>query len=212
MSREAPVYDREEGEFDRAIGFIDATYALALTLLVTTLEIEDAPSAWTDLDALFDAIGYQFIAFLVAFWVIAQYWLAHHRLISKFQRIDQRTIVVNLCLLAAIVLLPFSTQAVGDPPVEDLPLPQTVMAVNVAAASLLTTLVYVTALRRGLLRQAPSRDDVTGYLLHSLAPAAVFLASIPVAYLVSPAAGRLFWFLLIPINPLIDRVVGRSDA
>jgi len=212
VSREAPVYDREQGEFDRAIGFIDATYALALTLLVTTLEIEDTPSAWTDLGALFDAIGYQFIAFLIAFWVIAQYWLAHHRLIAKFQGIDQPTIIVNLCLLAAIVLLPFSTQAVGDPPVEDLPLPQTVMALNVAAASLLTTLVYLTALRRGLFRRAPSRDEINSYLLHALAPAAVFLASIPVAHLASAGAGRLFWFLLIPLNPLIDRVVGRSDA
>jgi hypothetical protein len=34
-----PRYRREDGEFDRAIGFVDATYALALTLLVTTLEV-----------------------------------------------------------------------------------------------------------------------------------------------------------------------------
>jgi hypothetical protein len=53
-SRSTPVYDREQGEFDRAIGFIDATYALALTLLVTTLEVEDVPAVWTDLGALFD--------------------------------------------------------------------------------------------------------------------------------------------------------------
>lgn len=35
-------YSREQAEFDRAIGFMDATFALALTLLVTTLEVDRA--------------------------------------------------------------------------------------------------------------------------------------------------------------------------
>lgn len=211
-SRSTPVYDREQGEFDRAIGFIDATYALALTLLVTTLEVEDVPAVWTDLGALFDAVGDQFISFLIAFWVIANYWLVHHRMIAKFKAIDQRTIIVNLCLLAAIVLLPFSTRAVGDPAVENFPLPQAVMAVNVAAASVLTAMVYITALRHGLFARAPSRGEINSYIVHGIVPAVVFLLSIPVAYLISPAVGRLLWFLLIPIAPLIDRIVGPSDS
>ena len=32
-------YRRDDSEFDRAIAFIDATFAVALTLLVTTLDI-----------------------------------------------------------------------------------------------------------------------------------------------------------------------------
>ena len=54
------------------------------------------------------------------------------------------------------MLLPFA-QAVGDPGVEDLPLPTVIMAVNVVAASDLHTLVYVVAVRRNLLSTAPSR-------------------------------------------------------
>jgi uncharacterized membrane protein len=56
-------YSREESEFDRAIAFLDATFALALTLLVTTLEVDDRASAWQSLGSLDDAIGTQFIAF-----------------------------------------------------------------------------------------------------------------------------------------------------
>jgi len=33
-------YQRDDAEFDRAIAFIDATFAVALTLLVTTLDIK----------------------------------------------------------------------------------------------------------------------------------------------------------------------------
>jgi uncharacterized membrane protein len=38
-------YSRDESEFDRAVAFIDAAFALALTLLVTSLDIDDRASA-----------------------------------------------------------------------------------------------------------------------------------------------------------------------
>lgn len=64
-------YSREESEFDRAIGFFDATFALALTLLVTTLDVSGTPSVWESLGSLDDAVGSQFIAFAIAFALIA---------------------------------------------------------------------------------------------------------------------------------------------
>jgi hypothetical protein len=45
MDRQVARYQRDDQEFGRAIGFFDATYALALTLLVTTLDITDPSSA-----------------------------------------------------------------------------------------------------------------------------------------------------------------------
>ena len=50
-----PRYARDESEFDRAIGFIDATFALALTLLITTLEVAGDAAAWANIGALDDA-------------------------------------------------------------------------------------------------------------------------------------------------------------
>ena len=46
MDRQAVRYQRDDQEFGRTIGFFDATYALALTLLVTTLDITEPSSAW----------------------------------------------------------------------------------------------------------------------------------------------------------------------
>ena len=46
MDRQVVRYQRDDQEFGRAIGFFDATYALALTLLVTTLDITEPSSAW----------------------------------------------------------------------------------------------------------------------------------------------------------------------
>jgi uncharacterized membrane protein len=203
-ARTRPRYSRDDSEFDRAIGFIDATFALALTLLITTLEVPD-PSAWDSLASLDDAVGAQVIAFAIAFAVIANYWLTHHRMVAAFTAIDYPVIVLNLFLVAAIVLLPFSTQAVGDPGIYDLPLPTALMAVNVAAASILHGAVYLLARRRGLISPRPGREEAIQYVVVSLAYAVVFLLSIPLAYATSPDLARTFWLVLIPIGYLLDR-------
>jgi uncharacterized membrane protein len=203
LSGTSPRYSRDQGEFDRAIGFVDATYALALTLLVTTLDVDHPRVAFSSLGALEDAVGGQFVAFAIAFAVIASYWLEHHRMIASFAAIDYTAIVVNLFLIAAIVLLPFSTQAVGDSGVEDLALPTVIMAVNVVAASVLHTLVYVVAVRDNLLSTVPSAGEVRWFVVNALAAAVVFAASVPVAYVISPTWARITWIGLVPIGWLL---------
>lgn len=209
MKRASPRYSRDQSEFDRAIGFVDATFALALTLLVTTLDVDHPRIAFSSLGALDDAVGQQLGAFAIAFAVIANYWLLHHRLIASFAAIDNTAIVVNLFLIAAIVLLPFSTNAVGDPGVEDLPLPTVIMAVNVVAASVLHTLVYLVAVRGNLLSTVPSRGEVSYFVVNALASAVVFAASVPVAYRISPTAARITWIGLIPIAWFLSRYTTR---
>jgi uncharacterized membrane protein len=196
-------YPRDGPEYNRAIAFFDATYAVALTLLVTTLEIHNRPSAFKSLSALDEAVGAQFVAFAIAFAVIASYWLMSHRMLASFQAIDTRTIVLHLCLLAAIVLLPFTTEAVGDPDVADLPLPTVLMAVSIAAVSALHTLVWVVGNRSGLLDRAPTEVEWRTTVAGGIAPAVVFLASVPIAYLISPGAARLSWLLLVVVNPVV---------
>jgi uncharacterized membrane protein len=194
-------YSRDESEFDRAIGFVDATFALALTLLVTTLDIDNPASSFRSVSALADAVGPQFITFLIAFAVIGGYWLMHHRMVASFVAIDIPTIVANLCLIAGIVLLPFSTASIGDPGVADLPLPTVLMAINVAAVSTLHTVVWVIACRAGLLDHTPTSGEWRERVIDGLTPAAVFLASVPVAYLVSADVARLSWLSLLVVNP-----------
>ncbi len=200
MARQVARYQREDQEFGRAIGFFDATYALALTLLVTTLEIPEPSSAWEGLPALWDAVGPQFLAFGISFAVIASYWLAHHRLVRTLAAVDQPTIVANLVLIALIVVIPFSTNSVGDPGVEDLPLPTAFLAVNIAVASGLHILVYLLAYRRELFLAEPSAREVQGALVIGLSPAVIVLASVPVAYLASPVIAQLCWLTIIPIR------------
>jgi uncharacterized membrane protein len=198
-------YRREDAEFDRAIAFIDATFAVALTLLVTTLDIRTDAKSWSSLDAFYEAGGSQIVAFAVSFLVIAGYWLAHYQLFAAFKAIDVRIIVANLAMLAAIVVLPFTTEYAGDPNIDGLPLPIAIVSVNIAAVSGAFTVVYAMARSRGVLKPSPSPQAFHWNVVTMLAPAAVFLASVPIAYAVSPAAARLFWLTLVPINAVLGR-------
>ncbi len=202
-------YSRDQSEFDRAIGFVDATFALALTLLVTTLDIENRASSFRSVSALADAVGPQFITFLIAFAVLGGYWLMHHRMVASFVAIDTPTIVANLCLIAGIVLLPFSTESVGDPGVADLPLPTVLMAINVAAVSTLHTVVWMIANRRGLLDHRLTSGEWRERVIDGLIPTAVFLASVPLAYLVSADVARLSWLSLLVVNPVATSTARR---
>jgi uncharacterized membrane protein len=203
-------YSRDQSEFDRAVSFIDATFALALTLLITSLDIDNPAAAFKSVKALADSVGAQFITFLIAFAVIAGYWLQHVRMVAGFVGVDSPTIVANLGLIATIVLLPFTTSAVGDPGAADLPLPTVLMAVNVAAASVMFTLVWAVAARASLLDHQPSAPERRGNLVGGLTPAAVFLASVPLAFLAGPGIARLFWLSLLVINPAVGRLIARQ--
>jgi uncharacterized membrane protein len=208
--RQAVRYPREATEFDRAIAFIDATFAVALTLLITTLAVDDPASSFASLSAFGDAVGAQLLAYAIAFAVIAAYWLAHHRMVAEFVAIDRPTIIANLFLIAAIVLLPFSTRSVGDPDVQNLALPTVLMAVNIAIVSLLDLLVWVMASRRGLLDHTPTTGESRKMVIDGLAPSAVFLGSVPIAYLASPDIARACWLALIVVNPAVGALTARA--
>lgn len=202
-------YTREQSEYDRAIAFFDATFAIAMTLLVTSLDITHRVSAFGSLASLRNAVGAQFVAFLIAFAIVASCWLQHHRMVASFVGLDVQTIIANLCLMAGIVLLPFSTSAVGDPAVESFPLPTALMAVNVAAVAVLYTVVWIVAASRGLIDPPPDVAGRRAAVIGGLTPAVVFLASIPIAYLVAPDFARLFWVVLLVANPFVPRLTAR---
>jgi Endosomal/lysosomal potassium channel TMEM175 len=49
----------------------------------------------------------------VSFYVIAGYWMTHHRLSILLRHVDSTLIGLNLVLLASVVFLPFPTEIMG---------------------------------------------------------------------------------------------------
>jgi uncharacterized membrane protein len=104
---------RESIEFARIVAFTDGVFAIAITLLVLSLE---APS---DLQAsalhafLIDSWP-QLFAYFLSFAVIGRFWIGHHHVFSMLQDFDRRLIVLNLAYLSMIVLVPFPTELLAS--------------------------------------------------------------------------------------------------
>lgn len=115
MAHERTAKKREdhEVEFSRIVAFSDGVFSIAITLLVLELKL---PQHLAD-DQIWHALGEQreqFLAYGISFAVIARFWLVHHSFFSEVKAFDTRLIALNMLYLAFIVLIPFSSQVLGE--------------------------------------------------------------------------------------------------
>lgn len=102
-------------ELERIVFFSDAVFAIAITLLALELRVPDLENETSAalLDAVI-ALWPKFFAFALSFWIIAVYWLAHHRYFRYIIRYDGGLIGRNLLILFWVVLMPFTTLMMGE--------------------------------------------------------------------------------------------------
>lgn len=195
-------YRREGVEFSRAVTFFDAIYAFAVTLLITTVD-DFSPEAWSSPSALWAANGSSLLAFTISFAVVVSFWRGSHEAVSGLSAMNGRVVGLSCIAMFGVVLLPFATEALGK--VSDAPLPVAIYAVVIAGTSVMHHLTEDQADVAGLRRHRRSPAERRWFWVSAAVVPAVFLISIPIAYLVAPSAGMYFWASLIVIGPLAGR-------
>ena len=188
-AREAKHREENEIEFSRIVAFSDGVFAIAITLLVLNLGVgegvEDGELGrvlWNHHQDLF--------AYALSFAVIGRFWLVHHRFFGEVTGFDSRLIWLNLFYLAWIVLIPFSSSVLGDHGGQ--------VAVVLYAANLsgvVLTGMWMAADARGAGLTSIDAGTHREQRYRSLYIAAVFLASIPVAF-VAPGVAPFMWLAL----------------
>ncbi len=93
----------------------DAIYAIALTLLVLNLSLPREPLATEAalrgvLLGLVPNVG----TWLLSFWVVALFWIAHQRLYHLVEALDARLVFIELFQLSLITLFPFTSALMGS--------------------------------------------------------------------------------------------------
>ena len=207
MARERKSKRREgnEIEFSRIVAFSDGVFSIAITLLVLNLSIgRHVPS-----DHLASALWDQrenLLAYAISFAVIGRFWIVHHRFFSDVTGFDGRLIGLNLLYLGFVVLIPFSSEVLGDyggqtPAVA-------LYAANLAAVVLIGMYMAADARRAGL----TAVDDATHResRLRSMYIGGVFLISIPIAF-VAPGITALLWLVLF-FDPVARFASGESSG
>jgi len=195
-------FAHEDLEFARAVTFFDAIFAFAVTLLITTVD-DFSPEAWSSLTALNDANGPSLRAFTISFVVVVSFWRAHHQGVTSLSAMDGQLLGLNCVVMFGIVLIPFTTEALGK---LDLPLPVAVYAVDIALTYLALNAVELIADRRGMRPTRMTRSELRSHMAISVVLPLIFLGSIPIAYLVSPTAAELTWLLIALLIPFVRRL------
>jgi uncharacterized membrane protein len=198
-----PSREEAETEFNRVVAFSDGVFAIAITLLVLTLEI---PGGADDLGRELRDRGEEFFAYGLSFAVLGKLWLAHHRFYGSLERFDGRLMSLNLLYLAFVALVPFTSDLLGDYSSERAAV--ILYALNLAAITITFAVGLRYAERRGLVREwAGSYAQSAGWSDFTIG--AVFLISVPVA-LVSPLVAIVIWFAVFLVGgPLADALAGR---
>jgi uncharacterized membrane protein len=192
MARER-IPKRREGneiEFSRIVAFSDGVFAIAITLLVLSFEVPDHLHGETLAQALWGQHD-DFLAYGLSFAVIGRFWLVHHRFFGEVTGFDNRLLSLNIFYLAWIVLIPFSSEVLGDHGGEAAGV--ILYALNLSGVVLTGMWMIADAQRAGL-----TTIDFAEYReqrYRALYIATVFVASIPVAF-VSTGIASLMWLAL----------------
>ncbi len=198
--------DQSELEFTRIVAFSDGVFAIAITLLVLSLQIPQGLSDFPK--ALRDQLP-NFFAFALSFAVLARVWLFHHRFFAALGRFDSRLIVLNFLYLAFVTLVPFSAGVIGDYGKESAA--AIVYAVNMAALGAIGAVTTIHAFRSHLIKPEVAEAVEIEVGPANWLVATVFLVSIPIA-LVNANVAEWSWIVFFVMAGAITRRLRRSSG
>ena len=198
-------------DLSRIVAFTDGVFAIAITLLVLQLEV---PLDATSPSDLFDKLGDQsadFMAFWISFIVIGSFWISNHRFMRTVREFDRGLMFLILPYLGFMVLIPFTSQLMGEYS-GDFDIAVFFYVLNMVAMTAMAFLLQSHVLRRGLAK--PEYEwDVELTRKSSLFTMAVFTASAPLAFVLGPWT-PLLWISLRwdPFQLRRDRAYGKPVA
>ncbi|TVR25978.1 MAG: DUF1211 domain-containing protein [Nitriliruptor sp.] len=191
-------YGRDTLEFGRVAALSDGLFAIAMTLLVFTLD----PAA-VSLDRVAGVLVDQpgpLIAFVLTFAVVANFWWIHHRFLATLGVIEPGLMLLNLMLLGAVALIPFPTSLLGrDPTVRGAVVPYLAL---LSVVAILHLLLLVRAQAAAAWRR-PMPEGLFPWLVAGWGSSTLVTLLALAAAFVLPVAGLVMLVLTWPAEALV---------
>ena len=182
---------------ERMLLFSDAIFAIAITILVLPLTADITLDGAQGVTEQLSHMQTQILAFGIGFFVIGQFWLAHHRLGGELAITDSRLLGLNLVALCTIAFLPFPTAVLGARDTDTDHGPVVFFAASMAVASLALSVLWFYASRSGLTDPAIGPAERRVIDRRSWITVAGFVVAIGVAFIgLLPAI--LMWVVVVP--------------
>jgi len=196
---------------ERLLALSDGVVAIALTLLVLQLNVPSParhadPNSASELATQLGKGADELISYVISFYVIAQFWLVHHRVFRQIAGQREGLAWWNFAFLFTITLMPFTSDLLGKYP--ENPLAVDIFAVNLLAASLTTQLTIVYGRRKDLLTTETNAREARAERARMVGSVFVIVLSIGIAW-VNTDAAKYCWLLLAVAPRVADRWSGR---
>lgn len=194
----------------RVEAFSDGVFAIAITLLILAVGIEEALGT-DDLGHELVELWPAYVAYVVSFLTVGIMWANHHQIFRHFDHVDRTLLLLNILLLMMIAFTPFPTRVVADNLKSD--------DNREAAALLYGITMTITAIcffalwfygSRRLLRPDADRREVSG-ITRSYLPGAPLYGTATLIALVSPTASLLIYAGLAIFYAVSSSVFGRDE-
>jgi uncharacterized membrane protein len=192
-------------DVDRVVAFSDGVFAIAITLLILSIDVPDVPDDRLS-DALRDLLPFLF-TYALSFVIVGLYWLAHHRLFRSLERVNRTLLWLNLLVLGVVALIPFPTELLGRYGETTLGTVVYASAMTVAGGSMVLLSWYV---RHANLAPRTSHDLYVLGTWRGAIPPLVFAVSIPVAFIDATLA-KLVWIAIWPSNIFLETRYGKDS-
>jgi len=195
---------------DRLLALSDGVVAIAITLLVLQLnvpKISDPYSASELATKLGDGAD-RLVSYVISFYVIAQFWLVHHRVFRRITGQQEGLAWWNFAFLFTITIMPFTSDLLGEYSAN--PLAVDIFAANLLLAVVATELTVIYGRRKDLV--TPETPQQTRAAQYGVAASVLVIAlSIGIAW-VNPNAAKYFWLLLAVAPRIADHWSSRQSA
>jgi uncharacterized membrane protein len=188
---------------DRLLALSDGVVAISLTLLVLELKVPPLtdPNSASELATQLGQDTDKLLSYLISFYVIANFWLIHHRVFRQLTGQRESLAWWNFIFLFTISIMPFTSDLLGE--YSENPLAVTIFALNLLLASLSTQAILEIGRRKGLATPATDPRAARAGWLRSLGTVAVILASIGLAW-VNTDAAKYCWLLIALVPYVVD--------
>jgi len=197
---------KEKAGINRINAFSDAVFAVAITLLILTIDVPQVESG--ELANALKALWPKFEGFLLSFVVIGAFWVGHHLVFGYIKRHTRWLLWLNLLFLMFIVSLPFSTDLMSEYNARALTV--AFYDINMIGASLcLCLLWWYVSFRKNLVEEGLDRATRKHILFNYLSMVAIFTLALGLAF-VRAGESTYVYLLLIPNGIFLERLKRKS--
>jgi uncharacterized membrane protein len=190
---------------NRMEAMVDGIFAIAMTILVLGISPPkpDISQAQAVLPVQIFHLFPEIFIFIIAFLILAGFWLDHHRQFHFVSNIDSRLLWINIFMLISVVLIPFSTDVAGDYP--EVQVAVLLFHINILIVGLIFSYhgYYLSQSEHLLNPQADSKSLRIIFYQSLLIPGIALLAAI--VSFVNPSASLLVYVIIPFAKYFVDR-------